>query len=566
MKDGKIRVLLLLMLMIVPVLMFAQDDILVLTPSDGSAGTFVNEQILADTTANHGLLPNRVYELQRDQVYLINAEMKLAKPGETLRLRAQDGSGAKPIIYLWQTGTGSNPERPPGNVFRTQGGDLELTNIAFTGFYEPVAEGLDNVQGNMFRNDVSGASFIFDGCIFSNINGQILRTQNNTVKVSITNCIFSNLGALTTSNLGAGKGIDLREKECVEFIMENNTFVNYQDRVVRHYNYGDPAAGTGLIHSGRINHNTIINGMGYHGLLSLGNVGASMQITNNLFVDAFGLGEDSTDASRAAEWANTGEVYPNGNNRITWIFSAPNDVTHWEVSNNYFAISDSGQAFLDDYGFGPASPLSYHINSKLGADSAAAFTQIDLGLAEIPRMMTNMMRWYESPAGGDKSKNTPCACFITATDDMDRRSIEFYRDTLDASYSTSSVAYTGAEDSYPVGDLNWFPDKKAEWENGGEVAVERIDVKAPSSFALGHNYPNPFNPTTTITFTIAQKGHTTLTVYNMLGQKVAVPVAEELQAGQYQVTFDASSLASGMYLYRLESNGQVAVQKMMLMK
>ncbi len=288
-------------------------------------------------------------------------------------MRAASGAGELPVIFLWQTGTGTNPERPPGYFIRTQGGDLELTNIAVSGYYEPEPENLDNVQGGLFRNDVSGSSFYFDGCIFSNINGQILRTNQNTVTVSVTNCIFANLGSLTTSNFGAGKGIDLREKECVSLIVENNTFVNYQDRVIRHYNYGDPLAGTGLIHSGRINHNTMINGMGFHGLLSLGNVGASMQITNNLFVDAFGLGEDPSDSTRAAEWANTGEIYPNGNNRITWIFSAPNDVTNWDVSNNYFAISDSGQAFLDDFGFGPASPLSYHINGKLGCRFSYCF-------------------------------------------------------------------------------------------------------------------------------------------------------------------------------------------------
>ena len=354
MKDSKIRTILMLVL-IIPAFMFAQD-VLQLVPYDGTASTFVNAQIIADTTATGGLLPNRVYELQRDQYYLVNATLNISQPGETLRLRATAGEGPLPVVYLWQTGTGTNPELPPGYFIRTQGGDLEMTNIAVAGYYEPIPENVDNVQGGLFRNDVEGSSFIFDGCIFSNINGQVLRTNQNTVKVSVTNCIFANMGSLTTSNLGAGKGIDLREKECVLLIVENNTFVNYQDRVIRHYNYGDPLAGTGLIHSGRINHNTIVNGMGYHGLFSLGNVGAAMTITNNLFVDAFGLGEDPTDASRAAEWANTGEVYPNGNNRITWIFSAPNDVTHWDISNNYFAISDSGQAFLDDFGFGPASP------------------------------------------------------------------------------------------------------------------------------------------------------------------------------------------------------------------
>ena len=545
-----------MLVLIIPAFMFAQEDVLVLVPSTGSEETFVNAQIVADTTTNGGLLPNRVYELQRDQYYLVKSELRIAQPGETIRLRAQAGDGALPIVYFWPRGGDTNPERPPGQWVRTQGGNLELTNIAVAGYYEPEVDYLDNVQGNMFRNDAAGSSFIFDGCIFSNINGQILRTQNNTIKVSITNCIFANLGSLTTSNLGAGKGIDLREMECVELIVENNTFVNYQDRVIRHYNFSNPTAGTGLIHSGRINHNTIINGMGYHGLLSLGNVGASMQITNNLFVDAFGLGEDSTDAVRAAEWANTGEVYENGNNRITWIFSAPNDVTNWNVSNNYYVISDSGQAFLDDFDFGPASPLSYHIEGKLGAGAADAFTKIDLDLAVIPRMMTNFMRWYEDPLGANKTKDTDK--YDKTRDDMDRRVIEFYRDTLDASYSKSSPAYTGSTTGGPVGDLNWFGLVNSIDDGYAEIM--------PALFTLSQNYPNPFNPITTIGFSIPANDHVSLTIYNIIGQKVATLVNEAKKAGYHVVNWDATNFASGLYFYQLKYGNKIQTRKMILVK
>ena len=555
MQDGIIKKILLLVL-IIPAFVFAQEDVLVLVPSTGSEETFVNAQIVADTLANGGLLPNRVYELQRDQYYLVKSELRIAQPGETLRLRAQDGAGELPVVYFWPRGGDTNPELPPGQWVRTQGGDLELTNIAVAGYYEPEVDNLDNVQGNMFRNDAAGSSFIFDGCIFSNINGQILRTQNNTVKVSITNCIFANLGSLTTSNLGAGKGIDLREMECVELIVENNTFINYQDRVIRHYNYGDPLAGTGLIHSGRINHNTIINGMGFHGLFSLGNVGASMQITNNLFVDAFGLGEDSTDAVRSAEWANTGEVYENGNNKITWIFSAPNDVTQWNVSNNYFAISDSGQAFLDDFDFGPAPPLSDHIEGKLGADAATAFTKIDIDLTDIPQMMTNFMRWYEDPLGGNKTKET--GNYDKTTDDMDRRTIIYYRDTLDASYSTSSPAYTGSTTGGPVGDLNWF----------GLVSAidDDYSINRPTSFRLSQNYPNPFNPTTHINFRIAKAEKVTLEIYNITGQRVATLINSDLKAGEYTVDWNAQRFASGIYFYHLKAGSFTQTKKMILVK
>jgi len=249
-----------------------------------------------------------------------------------------------------------------------------------------------------------------------------------------------------------------------------------QDRAIRHYNFANPAQGTGLINYALVDHNTFVNGMGFHGLFSMGNVGPEIHITNNLFVDGFALGEDSTDATRAAEWANTGETYANGNNKITWIFSAPNETTTWDVAGNYYAISDAGQAFLTDYGFPEGNKLSSHITGKLGAAAGSAFTKTDLALGTIPALMTNLMRWYETPAlEGGAGKLKDQTNYDRTTDDYDRRVVEFYRDTLDASYSAASPAYSGAGQGYPAGDLNWFPAQKAQWETGASAWAIAVD-------------------------------------------------------------------------------------------
>lgn len=541
-----------------------QDVVVKLLPYDGNAATFITAQIVADTAAAGGLSTNRIYELQRDQYYLSNAIFTVPN-GKALRLRAEAGSGKKPVIYLWETGTGSNPTRPPGNFAVLNGAKLEIKDICIAGFYEPEPDNLDGVQGGLINTTAAGSSIILDGVILSNINGQHVRTGQNTVKVKITNSIFANMGALTTSNLGAGKGIDLRDAACDSFILVNNTFVNYQDRAIRHYNFSNPTAGTGEIKYGRIEHNTFVNGMGFHGLFSLGNVGPEMIITNNLFVDAFALGEDPTDVTRQAEWANTGEFYSDGTNRITWIFTAPNEVTQWTVRNNYYVISDSAQAFLNDFGFAVGSQLSWHINSRLGADSVNAFKQVNLSLANTPRLMTNMMRWYEDPNGGNRLKDQ--TNFVTARDDYDRRFIEFYRDTLDATYSTSAVAYTGAEKGYPAGDLNWYPELKAKWLAGEIIsAVEFFDNTIPKQFALNQNYPNPFNPTTLISFSLENAGHATLTIHNVIGQKVATLIDKNLESGYHQINFDASQLSNGIYFYKLQSGEKTSIKKMLFLK
>ena len=93
----------------------------------------------------------------------------------------------------------------------------------------------------------------------------------------------------------------------------------------------------------------------------------------------------------------------------------------------------------------------------------------------------------------------------------------------------------------------------------------------PGSFALDQNYPNPFNPSTLIAYGLPRSGYVTLKVYNILGQEVRTLVSASQGAGRYTVRFDASSLATGLYLYRIhvvpESGAEFSVvKKMVLMK
>ena len=540
-----------------------------LVPYNGTAETELITQIKEDTTANHGILPDRVYQLDGGGLYICQ-ETFYVDSASTLRLRSSNTD--KAIVYLYPTGTGSNPQNPPGYFVRLRGGNLEMSNIALSGYFEPVDTNFNNIQGGQIRTDNEGSDIILDSCIFSNTAGQVIRTNASAHKIVVINSIFTNLGALSTSNFGAGKGIDLRDGSLDTLIFQNNTVTNYLDRVIRHYNYGDPLAGTGNLGYALIDHNTIYNGMGFHGLMNLGNTGSKIIITNNLFKDAFAAGEDSTDATRKVEWADALEYYSDGSNRISWIFSAPNDTTQWVVSNNYYAVSDSGQAFFNDFSGYPiveGSPLSWHINSRLGADSVTAFTKIDDPmLTEIQKLMTNVMRWYEDTThigdqavAGNRTKNTPNSWWKWPEDDMDRKPLAFWIDTLDCTYSTSSPAFTGAMQSLPAGDLNWYPDKKVIWTDVAENIVQ-----APSSFSLEQNYPNPFNPSTQISFNLEKAGFTTLTVYNILGQKVATLLSQNLSAGSHIINFNASNLSTGVYIYKLESGKNTAIKKMMLPK
>ena len=88
----------------------------------------------------------------------------------------------------------------------------------------------------------------------------------------------------------------------------------------------------------------------------------------------------------------------------------------------------------------------------------------------------------------------------------------------------------------------------------------------PTTYSLMQNYPNPFNPSTKIKFVIPKQTTVKLEIYNLIGQKIAELVNDELSAGTYEVIFNGENLTSGVYLYRMEAGDFVSVKKMLLMK
>ena len=99
-----------------------------------------------------------------------------------------------------------------------------------------------------------------------------------------------------------------------------------------------------------------------------------------------------------------------------------------------------------------------------------------------------------------------------------------------------------------------------------DLSVDDPTGALPQEFSLYQNYPNPFNSETTFRFDLKQAGATTLKIYNLLGQEVATVVDGVLEAGQHTLSVNMNGLASGVYLYRLESGDFSGVKKLVLMK
>ena len=126
-------------------------------------------------------------------------------------------------------------------------------------------------------------------------------------------------------------------------------------------------------------------------------------------------------------------------------------------------------------------------------------------------------------------------------------------------YSYLDKNFSSGKYSYRLKQIDF--DGSFQYSNSAEVSVE-----TPEVFALEQNYPNPFNPTTSIHFQIPKPGLVSLKVYDVLGKEVATLVNEQKDQGSYSVDFDASELASGVYVYQLRINNLVSTKKMLLIR
>lgn len=138
---------------------------------------------------------------------------------------------------------------------------------------------------------------------------------------------------------------------------------------------------------------------------------------------------------------------------------------------------------------------------------------------------------------------------------------------IDMSYDTNATSYTAADKGFPLGDLNWWPDKRQEWT----TSVPRESADRPDHFTLAQNYPNPFNPSTTIFYSLNKASDVKLSIYNMLGQPVKVLVNDNVSAGSYTEQWDGTNMASekvvsGVYYYKLETENESKTMKMLLLK
>lgn len=171
-----------------------------------------------------------------------------------------------------------------------------------------------------------------------------------------------------------------------------------------------------------------------------------------------------------------------------------------------------------------------------------------------------------APAGWSTWNVTPglyaeYKCYGPGADTKQRlASISKQLTDQEAAYYT--IANVLSKNTSPTFSYDWMPDTTAVTSIKDETGLNSI----PTKFELYQNYPNPFNPTTSIKYQLPKNGLVKIVVYDILGAEVTKLVNEEKQAGFYEVKYDAASLASGIYIYRIQTSDFVQSRKMILMK
>ncbi len=128
--------------------------------------------------------------------------------------------------------------------------------------------------------------------------------------------------------------------------------------------------------------------------------------------------------------------------------------------------------------------------------------------------------------------------------------------------------FNGTIDDIRIYNRSLTPDEiDSLYHEGGWVTSTKNKIpKMLLQFRLNQNYPNPFNPSTTIEFDLLKTSEVTLKIFNLLGEEVATLVSDRLNVGSYSYEWEASQLASGVYLYRLEAGEFIEIRKMLLLR
>lgn len=517
----------------------------------------LNQMVSGDTTTTGAPNDtNRVYRLQRGGAYLLNGSIQNVK-GSTLRIVAAEGAGAMPILIPAASTSGSS-SRP----FSFSG------NALLKGLY---ISGINNIGNpgdkNMLRMNATGMTLTVDSCFLDYEAQSFVRMNAPGQSVYFINSQLRN--TMLPADPANGRFIDTRGNVEDTIYFQNSTLYVGSDAVIR--DGGSPILNV------MIDHCTFYQCAGSNfaaGVDNSHNTGVfdvsrcvDLTFTNNLLINV-GF-EGDWHPNSAAALTDTTEAPIICIDSLNAPSIASESQRHYTITNNvwgytsdllnYYASTDSMKpfVFLNKY---DSLMISGNPNFvvKDNLEDTVAFTN-----APKDDSLLAYTKYREQTAfAGTNNPDIFADENGVGQFSSDQGSFGTGPNPFTFSYNTNCQAYTYATHGFPVGDLNWFPDKYGQWL----PVVERGGPKIPAGFSLSQNYPNPFNPTTQIVYSVPRNGFVTLNIYNVLGQKIATLFSGTRTAGDYVATFNGDRFASGVYFYRLETGGVSITMKMLLLK
>jgi hypothetical protein len=566
------------LVVLAPCQLFAANDTLVVY----AKGSTLDKVIMGDTLAN-GTKVHHVYELvSLDSTYIFDATIT-TNANITVIGVPNPTTGQLPTIQPDVLADNSIP----GVLFTVNGNGLwaTLKNLYLLGI--AINNVVNYSSGQAVQISGDSVRFTADNVVFEQWSQFAVGYAGNWDKFFMTNCKFRNM---TTEPNQWYVGEVLRNENYIG-AFKTDTIVIKNSTMLFVSGYATAATG-GIVHYYEFSHNNVI--YTFKNPFFLDRM-VNAKFDNNIFYGAYAGGENKTeyagwdsfdantgpsiitmgllDSATAAillGHASTGKGDPAAellrhvevkNNVYYWpsgltsFYTAWNDTarldtvytTQWMNSATaaMFSNSTSWPGFVAsgnqsvDPGFGTSistGALAAGTGNVNGVGLLTWFTKVRTGTG------TTELYGYDLTQVGSSATWTP-AWPLPEANDM--------------KYSNSSLK-TGATDGGVVGDPYWF---------NGLTAVKAAPQTLPYAFTLSEAYPNPFNPSTNIHYSLSNAGNVTMRVYNVLGQVVKTLVNNSRQeAGEYTLHVDMSNMTSGVYFYSLEQGNNRLVQKMMLLK
>jgi hypothetical protein len=493
--------------------------------------------IKADSAARTAAFPlQTIYMLKRGGYYPVVSAIE--NPNFFLWIKAESGTGYKPLLVPSPT-TGTTYAY---NINFRSSGRLEGLTLEAA---RPTG-GVNNRYINIFN----GASLWVKDCEVVHDRGSAFALLSDSCSIYIEDCFIHSHGHNKVVG-GNGRVVDIRPTAFQDtIIIRNTTFYNLSDRIIRNI-------GT-TVNYIKFDHNTGLTNQGYHGGLQGGKV-RELIVTNNIFFNQIAYGSYKRRTKLLTP--NTSEQTQPEN---TLMFVVTIDTSYLipqqkiTVRNNNVWWEQKYKDIWTKYKDSTEAPgiFTPTIMKSLGADSTKAYFAEPLTFKAPP---VPIDKFIDSALLAPNTLVLPENWSFVYQDSL----ANGFDGPVNASYGTVAQSYTKADGAFPLGDLNWYPAKKAAWLL---TSVAEQEAGIPATYTLQQNYPNPFNPSTSIAFSMSRTGFVSVTVYDILGREVSTLVNDVMEAGTHQVSWNASRMSSGVYFYKMQSGSFVEMKKMMLIK